>query len=79
MCSFIRLCDYLVVTMLHNLTVHSCTGLLSVLQSQLVKSVEVTDIVKSIPDNVEEQEKILQVKYYTHTLHTCICVPLGDL
>ena len=59
--SFIRLCDYLVVTMLHGLTVHSCTGLLSVLKSQLVKAVEVTDIVKTIPDDVEEQEKVLQV------------------
>ena len=47
--------------MLHGLTVHSCTGLLSVLNSQLVKAVEVTDIVKSIPDDAEELEKILQV------------------
>lgn len=61
MYSFIRLCDYLVVTMLHGLAVHSCAGLLSVLQSQLKKAVEVKDIVKTIPEDVEELEKILQV------------------
>ena len=60
-CSFIRLCDYLVVTMLHGLTLQSCTQLLSLLQSQLEKAVEVTDIVKAIPEDVDEQEKILQV------------------
>ena len=70
-CSFIRLCDYLVVTMLHSLTVDSCAGLLSVLQSQLLKAVEVTDIVKTIPDNVEEQEKVLQVRTYTIHPHAC--------
>lgn len=47
--------------MLHGLTVHSCAGLLSVLQSQLEKAVEVKDIVKTIPEDVEELEKILQV------------------
>lgn len=47
--------------MLHGLTVHSCDGLLSVLQSQLLKAVEVKEIVKTIPEDVEEQEKILQV------------------
>ena len=47
--------------MLHSLTLHSCDGLLHVLQSQLVKAVEVKDIVKPIPEDVEEQEKILQV------------------
>ena len=50
------------VTLLHSLTVHSCVGLLNVLRSQMVKMVEVKDIVKTIPDDVEEQEKILQVR-----------------
>ena len=47
--------------MLHGLTVQSCTSLLRVLHTQLEKPVEVTDIVKPIPEDVEEQEKILQV------------------
>ena len=47
--------------MLHGLTVHSCTRLLSLLQTQLEKSVEVMDIVKAIPEDVEELEKTLQV------------------
>ena len=50
------------VTLLHSLTVHSCVGLLNVLRSQMVKKFEVKDIVKTIPDDVEEQEKILQVR-----------------
>ena len=60
-CSFIRLCDYLVVTMLHGLTRHSCSRLLNLLRLQLEKAVEVTDIVKDIPEDVEELEKTLQV------------------
>ena len=56
--------------MLHGLAVHSCAGLLSVLDSQLVKTVEVTDIVKTIPDDVEEQEKVLQVQVFSVVMYT---------
>ena len=59
--------------MLHSLTVHSCVRLLSVLQSQLEKTVEVKDIVKSIPDDVEEQEKILQVLTFQPTHVQVMC------
>ena len=47
--------------MLHGLTRHSCSRLLNLLQTQLEKAVEVTDIVKVIPEDVEELEKTLQV------------------
>lgn len=35
-----------------------------------MKAVEVTDIVKTIPDDVEEQEKVLQVCIFSATV-TC--------
>ena len=63
--SFIRLCDYLVVTMLHNLTVKSVTHILTVLHDQLSKPVEIHDLVQPIPEDVEEQEKILAKIYET--------------
>ena len=47
--------------MLHGLTRHSCSRLLNLLRSQLEKAVEVTNIVKDIPEDVEELEKTLQV------------------
>ena len=59
--SFIRLCDYLVVTMLHDLTVKSTTHILSVLEAQTTKDAQITDLVQELPDSIEEQEKMLQV------------------
>ena len=50
--------------MLHGLTRHSCTRLLKLLQSQLEKAVEVMEIVKDIPEDVEELEKTLQVMHF---------------
>ena len=63
------------VTILHSLTVHSCASLLSTLQSQLEKAVEVRDIVKTIPDDVEELEKTLQVR----VLQICHCLHVYTL
>ena len=53
--SFIRLCNYLVVTMLHDLTVKSVSTILSTLHDQLAKPVEIADIVQPIPDDIDEQ------------------------
>ena len=59
--SFIRLCDYLVVTMLHNLAVTSASAVLDVLKEQTAKGITVSDLIKDIPDDIEEQEAMLQV------------------
>ena len=59
--SFIRLCDYLVVTMLHNLAVTSASTVLKVLREQTEKDLIVSDLVTEIPDDIEEQERMLQV------------------
>lgn len=61
MCSFIRLCDFIVVTMLHELTVCSASSILTVLQEQVSETVDIVDLVQQIPDDIEEQEKALQV------------------
>ena len=66
--SFLRLCDYLVVTMLHDLTVKSTTHILSVLKAQTAKDAQIVDLVRELPDSIEEQEKMLQV--LTHALLT---------
>ena len=72
LCSFIRLCDYLVVTMLHNLTFKS--AILNTLHEQLSKPVEIHNLAESIPEDVEEQEKMLTKIYetvgYTPTHYT---------
>ena len=59
--SFIRLCDYLVVTMLHNLVVASASAVLKVLQDQTKRDTAVDNLIDSIPEDIEEQERILQV------------------
>lgn len=59
--SFIRLCDYLVVTMLHNLAVTSASAVLDVLQEQTAGDIAISNLVKEIPDDIEEQERMLQV------------------
>ena len=59
--SFIRLCDFIVVTMLHDLSVRSASSILTVLQDQVSESVDMFDLVQPIPDDIEEQEKALQV------------------
>ena len=66
--SFIRLCDYLVVTMLHNLAMTSASAVLDVLQEQTAGDITISNLVKEIPDDIEEQESMLQV-YGTHNLH----------
>jgi len=74
LCSFIRLCDYLVVTMLHNLTFKSVSHILNTLHEQLSKPVEIHNLAESIPEDVEEQEKMLTKIYetvgYTPTHYT---------
>ncbi len=62
MCSsFIRLCDYLVVTMLHDLAVKSTSHILDILKIQTARDAEITNLVRELPDDIEEQEKMLQV------------------
>lgn len=65
LCSFIRLCDYLVVTMLHNLTFKSVSHILTTLHEQHSKPVEIHDLAEPIPEDVEEQEKVLAKIYET--------------
>ena len=59
--SFIRLCDYLVVTMLHRLSIYSVETVLKTFQRRISNSVQIKDLVQPIPESIEEQEKILQV------------------
>lgn len=59
--SFIRLCDYLVITMLHRLSVSSAGVILHTLECQTDKFITVTDLVQPIPESTEEQEQLLQV------------------
>jgi len=59
--SFIRLCDYLVVSMLHDLAVKSTSHVLTVLKAQTGKEVEIIELAQEIPDDIEKQEEILQV------------------
>ncbi len=61
LCRFIRLCDYLVVTMLHDLSTTSVEFVLKKLQLQVSKSVVVSDFITPIPNSIEKQEAMLQV------------------
>lgn len=61
-CSFIRLCDYFVITMLHRMAVVSAGTILHTLECQTNKAIEIADLVEPIPESTEEQEKLLQVK-----------------
>lgn len=47
--------------MLHNLAVTSASAVLDVLKEQTAKGITVSDLVKDIPDDIEEQEAMLQV------------------
>ena len=69
--SFVRLCDYLVVTMLHKLAVMSASAVLDVLQEQTAGDIPISNLVKEIPDDIEEQERMLQVcgKQWLHVYH----------
>ena len=60
--SFIRLCDYLVITMLHKMAVVSADAILETFEYQTNLVIEITDLVQPIPDSTEEQESLLQVK-----------------
>ena len=66
--------DYLVVTMLHNLIFKSVSHILNTLHEQLSKPVEIHNLAESIPEDVEEQEKMLTKIYktvgYTPTHYT---------
>ena len=53
--------------MLHNLTVTSAAAVLKVLHEQTEEDISVSDLVTDIPDDIEEQEKMLQVCYYAST------------
>ena len=47
--------------MLHNLVVASASAVLEVLQEQTEKDIAVDNLVDGIPEDIEEQERILQV------------------
>lgn len=47
--------------MLHNLVVTSASTVLDVLQEQTRKDIAVDNLVDGIPEDIEEQERILQV------------------
>ena len=51
--------------MLHNVTVQSAAYILQILQNQLEKRVQIKDLVRPIPDDIEAQEKRLQEIYET--------------
>ena len=52
--------------MLHNLAVTSASAVLDVLHEQTEKDITVSDLVTDIPDDIEEQERMLQVHYHIH-------------
>lgn len=47
--------------MLHNLVVASASAVLGVLQEQTKKDIAIVKLVDSIPEDIDEQERILQV------------------
>ena len=55
---YIRLCDYLVVTMLHNLIIFSMEDLLHNFQKLVDQPVEIEDIAEPIPEDEMEDEKV---------------------
>lgn len=61
--SFVRLCDYLVITMLHRMSVFSAEVILLILEDQTSQIIHVEDIVQPIPESTEEQEKLLRVSF----------------
>ena len=66
--SFIRVCNYVVVTMLHNLAVLSASSLLDYLQNQIAKPIVIEDVVQVITineDGEEEYEPISQMPSQT--------------
>ena len=71
--SFIRLCDYLVISMLHKMTVFSARDILHTLQYQTEKRIHIQDLVKPIPDTIEDQEKLLQVLWVNWIMQVTPC------
>lgn len=66
--SFIRVCNCIVVTMLHNLAVLSANSLLEYLQNQLSKPITIEDIVHPVTineDGEEEYDSISQMPSQT--------------
>lgn len=53
---FIRLCDFIVVDMLHKFSTKSYSVLLEYLQDQATKTVEIVDLVTPPKGNGEEEE-----------------------
>ena len=47
--------------MLHDLVVASASAVLGVLREQTIKDIAVDNLVDGIPEDIEEQERILQV------------------
>ena len=47
--------------MLHNLAMTSASAVLDVLQEQTAGDISISNLVKEIPDDIEEQERMLQV------------------
>ena len=51
--------------MLHDLALRSAEHILKTLQSQLKKCVEIKDLVQPIPEELEDQEKVLDELMHT--------------
>ncbi len=56
--------------MLHDLAVKSTSHLLDILRLQTAKDAEITTLVQELPDDIEEQEKMLQVKCFAMSNNT---------
>ena len=56
---FIRLCDYVILSMLHDLTLDSEKHLLQSLSERASHVTEIEDFAEPIPDDEEEDEKVL--------------------
>ena len=56
---FIRLCDYVILSMLHDLTLDSEKHLLQSLRERASHVTEIEDFAEPIPDDEEEDEKVL--------------------
>ena len=56
---FIRLCDYIILSMLHDLTLGSEKHLLQCLKERASCVIEIEDFAEPIPDDEEEDEKVM--------------------
>ena len=77
---FIRLCDYLVINMLHDLTLSSIQYILSTLEGFLQETIKIEEIAQPIKEDEDEDESIPLLPLKTHpsfiqnTPSVCACV-----